>query len=74
MHYQEQQSYVFMFMQDINVDFWVAWEVLQALGFRVWGGKAPQESLVGLEPKHEVLHQIVFWGISMEHFELKYAF
>lgn len=28
----------------------------------------PQESLVGLEPKYGVLHQIVFWVFTGENF------
>jgi len=40
---------------------------------RVWGleGKAPQESLVSLEPKYEVLHQIVFLPFLRAHFYMR---
>ena len=45
----------------------VAWEVLQALGFKLQGleGKSPQGQLVALEPKCGILAPIEIWDKTM---------
>lgn len=56
-----------MLLGRVSMFIYVVWEVLQALGFRVWTlqDKARQGQLMGLEPKYGVLTPIVFWGKTM---------
>ena len=50
-----------------SVDFWAAWDVLQALGFRVWREKRHKSHLWAWNPRLGFF-TIVFWAKTMSTF------